>query len=121
VPNKLYNLPHLKQFRKDLRKDATEAEQVLWQLLRNGALDGRKFRRQHSIGGYILDFYCVSEKLSIELDGEGHFTEEGKAYDTERTAYLKECGIRELRFENFQVINEREDVLRSIRECFDSE
>lgn len=118
MPNKLYNLPHLTQLRKNLRKDATDAENVLWQLLRNGAVDGRKFRRQYGVGNYILDFYCVSEKLAIELDGAGHFTTEGKAYDMERTAYLKECGIRELRFENHIVINEPEEVLKAIRAHF---
>jgi very-short-patch-repair endonuclease len=101
--------------RKELRNHATEAEKALWDMLKHAKLDGRKFRRQHSVGNYILDFYCPAEQLSIELDGEGHYTEEGKAYDAVRTAYLASCNIRELRFENQLVLNEPDEVIATIR------
>ena len=62
----------LKTFRKELRSNLTPAEAKLWTYLKNKKLGGRRFRRQHSVGGYILDFYCPTEKLAIELDGQGH-------------------------------------------------
>ncbi|RYE27478.1 MAG: DUF559 domain-containing protein, partial [Sphingobacteriales bacterium] len=77
--------------------------------------DGRKFRRQHSIGNYIVDFYCPSEKLIIELDGEYHFTQEGIEYDKHRTAYLTSFGFRVIRFENKLVFEKPEYVLAEIK------
>ncbi|WP_255518216.1 endonuclease domain-containing protein [Fulvivirga sp. M361] len=67
----LYNKPELKKFRKELRNNGTSAEATLWTMLKNKQLEGRKFRRQYSVGYYILDFYCTSERLAIELDGAG--------------------------------------------------
>ena len=69
MSTKLNNLNFLKNTRDNLRKNMTEAELVLWEVLKDKKLSGRKFRRQHSIGYYIADFYCTSEKLIIELDG----------------------------------------------------
>jgi len=70
--NKINNLPNLKQSRKDFRNNLTPAEIKLWKCLQNKQLDGKKFRRQHSIGSYIIDFDCPSEKIAIELDGQFH-------------------------------------------------
>ncbi len=70
--NNLFNRKYLKSFRSSLRKRSTSAEAVLWNILKSRNLDGRKFRRQHSIGNYIVDFCCPSEKLVIELDGDVH-------------------------------------------------
>jgi len=112
----IHTLPHLTDFRTSLRKSLTPAEATLWKLLKNSKLDGRKFRRQHSIGNYILDFYCPSEKLAVELDGAGHFSGQGEENDRERTAYLKKHDIRVIRFENRMVFEELEwvaDVIRS--------
>jgi very-short-patch-repair endonuclease len=78
MTTKLYNIPLLKDTRKNLRKNMTPAELVLWDMLKEKRFYGRKFRRQHSIGYYIADFYCPSEELIIELDGQHHFTTEGK-------------------------------------------
>ena len=114
----LNNLPNLKANRKVLRNNLTQAEAVLWKLLKGSQLDGRKFRRQHSIGNYIMDFYCPAEKLCIELDGDAHFTTAGNEYDTERTAYLNSNGIRVLRYENLEVLNFQENVLADIRRNF---
>jgi very-short-patch-repair endonuclease len=75
----LNNKPILKNYRKGLRNNMTEAEIVLWKYLKGSQLDGKKFRRQHSFGNYILDFYCAPLKLAIELDGASHFTEEGNS------------------------------------------
>lgn len=70
--SKLHNRKHLKDFRKELRNNSTKAESRLWKVLRKRQLEGRKFRRQHSIGNYIVDFYCPEEKLIVELDGAIH-------------------------------------------------
>ena len=119
--NKLHNLQNLKERRKKLRKEMTPAEAFLWTKLSNGKLDGRKFRRQHSIGSFVVDFYCPSEKLSIELDGSPHFTEEGIENDKRRTEYLRTVGINEIRFENAEVFEFTNEVLNKIKACFKKE
>ncbi len=114
MQNKISDIPSnkkiLKTFRKRLRKNLTPAESKLWKYLQNKQLDGRKFRRQHSIGNYILDFYCPSEKLAIELDGEVHNIETQAEYDNDRDLFLLNCGIKVLRFEN-KVVFENTDYL----------
>jgi very-short-patch-repair endonuclease len=100
----------------DLRLRSTKAEQKLWDLLRNRQLNGKKFRRQHAIAYYIVDFYCHECKLSIELDGNFHRRKEQQEYDRSRTAVLNEIGITELRFWNEQVISDPEKVLLRISE-----
>lgn len=70
--NEIHNRKYLKQRRKDLRNNATISEKRLWIALKKSQLKGRKFRRQHSIENYIVDFYCPSEKLIIEVDGNMH-------------------------------------------------
>ena len=115
---KLNNLPKLKIFRKDLRNNLTPTEAKLWKVLQNKNLEGRKFRRQHSVGNYILDFYCPAEKLAVELDGEVHFSDTARAFDRERTLFLENCGIRVLRFENKLVFEDLEWVLGVIRNNF---
>jgi very-short-patch-repair endonuclease len=114
----IHNLPHLAEYRDELRKQLTPAEASLWNMLKNSQLEGRKFRRQHSVGNYILDFYCPSEKLAIELDGARHFSGRGAAEDRERTAYLESKGILVIRFENKQVFDERDWVADMIRDSF---
>ncbi len=96
----------------------TPAEAALWNSLKNSQIDGRKFRRQHSVGNYILDFFCISEQLAIELDGEVHRNENAELYDLERKLFLKHFGIKVIRFENFLVFQEREYVLGIIRSFF---
>src|SRR5687767_4948622 len=114
----LNNLPELRTFRRKLRASLTPAEARLWSLLKNSQLEGRKFRRQHSFSGYILDFYCSSEKLGIELDGEVHFNGRAAQYDYERSLFLRYFGVRVLRFENKSVFENREWVLDQIRSAF---
>jgi very-short-patch-repair endonuclease len=80
----IHNRKNLKPFRKDLRNNLTSAEATLWKYLKASQL-GKKFRRQHSAGNYILDFYCATERIAIELDGKNHFTEDGMRYDEVRT------------------------------------
>ncbi len=104
----------LLQAARDLRKNMTDAEQLLWQCLRGKQLDGFKFRRQHPLERFVLDFYCVSAKLAIELDGGQHNTDDVKAKDAERTAYLERHGIRVIRFWNHEVFENLEGVLTRI-------
>jgi very-short-patch-repair endonuclease len=101
---------------RELRRDATDAEKLLWQLLRNRQLHGFKFRRQHPIGGYILDFYCHEANLAVELDGGGHREENQAKRDRERTEYLESKGLRVIRFWNDQVLEQTEAVLGKILE-----
>ncbi|HOZ84484.1 MAG TPA: DUF559 domain-containing protein [Niabella sp.] len=112
------NLPYLQTFRKELRNNLTPAEAKLWTLLKGKQMDGRKFRRQHSVANYILDFYCPEERLAIELDGQGHFEASQAAYDTERDLFLKEFGIRVLRFENKWVWDNPEGLLEEVKKYF---
>ena len=98
-----------------LRKEKTKPEEILWEELRNKKL-GVKFRRQHPIDMYILDFYAPEVMLSIELDGSTHKTEESKEYDQKRTDYLKQKNITELRFWNPEVENNLTTVLKKIKE-----
>jgi very-short-patch-repair endonuclease len=102
---------------KELRQRSTEAEQKLWVLLRNRQLKGKKFRRQHAIAHYVLDFYCHESKLAIELDGNFHTAAEVKEYDNSRTALLNESGITVLRFWNNEVMNDVSKVLQKITDC----
>ncbi len=106
----------LKERIRELRKNATDAEKLMWQLLRNRAVHDAKFRRQHSMAGYILDFYCHEAKLVIELDGSQHLEDEQVKYDEERTKILGGQGIRVLRFWNSDVLNKTNDVLNVIWE-----
>ena len=116
--NKIFNKKYLKGFRKDLRNHLTPAEAILWKALKNKQLAGRKFRRQHSIGKYITDFYCPAERLAVELDGAEHFTPSGMAYDEERDNYIRGIGIKILWFENKEIYNNLEAVLEEIKHNF---
>ena len=114
----IHTLPRLKEYRTELRSSLTPAEATLWTMLKNSQLDGRKFRRQHSIGNYILDFYCASEKLAVELDGANHFTDNARDYDRERRHYLESKGINVIRCENKRVFDEPDWVIDFIRGNF---
>ncbi len=92
----------------------TEPEIKLWQYLRNEQL-GVKFRRQHSIGEYIADFYCTKLKLVIEIDGESHFNDEAIEYDSIRTNFFKSLGIEVIRFNNDEVMTNIEGVFEIIQ------
>ena len=100
--------------RRALRGRATDAERFLWSLLRSRQFVGLKFRHQHPVGPYIVDFYCADRRLAVELDGGQHFTVEGQAYDRRRTAYLSTCGVRVLRFTNSELFENTEGVLETL-------
>lgn len=98
----------------ELRKSMTYAEKVLWQQLRNRKMEGLKFRRQHPVNIFILDFYCHEKKLAIEVDGGIHQSEDQREWDENRTFELNEFGITVLRFANEEVIDYTAKVIRTI-------
>ena len=114
----LFNRKSLKLFRSSLRNNSTSAEAVLWNILKSKNLNGRKFRRQHSIGNYIVDFCCTSEKLVIELDGNPHGEYHKIEEDIKRDQYLEGLGFSILRFENRLIFQEPEFVKNEIRKIF---
>lgn len=95
-----------------LRKQMTDAERLLWKHLRDRQLHGCKFRRQHPIGPYIVDFACIEKRLIIEVDGSQHIDNAEK--DAKRSDFLKERGYRILRFWNNEVLQESDAVLNAI-------
>ena len=99
---------------RNLRKNQTLAEQILWSKLRSRGLSGFKFRRQHPIGNYILDFYCSEANLAIGIDGGQHTERENIERDNKRTAYLNQKGIRVTRFWNNDVLEHLDEVLIEI-------
>ena len=101
-----------------LRVAQTDAEQRLWRHLRNRSLEGWKFRRQHEVGPFIVDFVCSDSGLVVELDGGQHG--EQMAYDESRTQKLQEMGYRVLRFWNNDVLTNTDSVLEAILEALAS-
>ena len=93
---------HKTGFARHLRRSMTDAERELWHHLRNRAFMGHKFRRQHPVGPYFLDFACVEQRLAVELDGAGHMMDQ--AYDRARDDWLRAHGWRVLRFTNDQLV-----------------
>ena len=104
----------LKENSRSLRANMTDAEQVLWQRIRRKQIQGVQFYRQKPLLAFIVDFYCPTAKLVIELDGSQHFTEEHQTKDQERDAALTGLGLRVLRFDNRQVLLETDAVLEMI-------
>ena len=96
-----------------LRANMTKTEILLWDFLKLKPF-GLKFRRQHPINKYILDFYCHQKRLSIEIDGGYHLKKEQKEKDYERTKYLKSVGIKEIRFTNQDVLENLDDIKSKI-------
>jgi len=103
-------------FARQLRRNQTDVEQLLWKHLRNRRFNGVKFRRQHPIGSYIVDFINLESRLIIELDGGQHNTEEGKRKDKERIIWLGENNYQILRFWNNELISDLDAVLSIIKE-----
>jgi very-short-patch-repair endonuclease len=106
--------PQLLERARTLRQEQTDAEALLWMLLRNRRLGGFKFRRQHPIDPYILDFYCEETRLAVEVDGGQHNTDEGRRCDAVRTSFLAHRDIRVNRYWNYEVLGDTETVLEAI-------
>ncbi len=99
---------------RQLRKSETWAEKLLWRWLRDRRFNGYKFRRQHPVGIYCLDFFCHAARLNIELDGSQHGFPEGRAHDLERESFLKSQGIKTLRFWNTHLRRDAESIRDTI-------
>lgn len=110
---------NIKIFARQLRKNQTEMESRLWQYLRDRRLGGYKFRRQHPVSGYILDFYCPEKKVAVELDGGQHDLAEQMEYDQIRTDILEKMGIKVLRYWDNAVLQNLDGVLDDILEELD--
>jgi very-short-patch-repair endonuclease len=101
---------------RSLRKEMTRAEKILWNELRNRKVNGYKFRRQHPVGQFIVDFFCPEKELVVEVDGGIHEEEDIKERDENRTADLERYDIKVIRFTNEVVLNNLDEVLRKIKE-----
>lgn len=110
----IFNNPKFKFTRRDLRKQMTEAELLLWSEIKNKQLVNYKFRRQYSIGSFMVDFYCPKLKLVIEIDGAQHNKLENIEYDNSRTAYFKSMNIMVIRYWNNEVLSGIEAVYGDI-------
>jgi len=100
--------PTTKRNTRALRRDMSDAERLLWQHLRRRQVAGQRFRRQHPVGTFIVDFACLEAALIVEVDGGQHADQ--KEYDTARTAWLERQGFRVVRFWNSEVLTNLEGV-----------
>jgi very-short-patch-repair endonuclease len=107
----LFNKSEAKDKRRALRKSMLRAEVMVWSKLRGKNVKGYKFRRQYSVGTYIIDFYCAELKLAIEIDGESHFIAGSEDHDRKRQEFIESTGIRFLRFTNTDVYERLDGVL----------
>ena len=117
----LFNRKRLKHLRSALTSRSTSAEVALWNLLKSRNLEGKKFRRQYSIGSYIVDFFCPSEKLIIELDGDPHGEYIRIQKDAVRDKYIESLGFFVIRFENKVVFQDPEFIKNEIRKFINKE
>ena len=106
--------PEMLRIAGDLRKSMTPAEKVLWERLRNKQVSGLRFRRQHPIKDFVVDFFCYDAMLVIEVDGTVHDETSQKERDEQRTIILKKLGLKEIRFANYEVIHHTDQVIKKI-------
>ena len=116
----IFNDPEQKNLRQQLRKQPTKPEQLFWGRIRNKQCAGVRFRRQVSIGKFVVDFFSFKKKLVIELDGDSHFEVGAKEYDSKRTAFLVTQGIKVLRFTNVEIMENLEGCLERLLEVIES-
>jgi very-short-patch-repair endonuclease len=114
--DKIHNRKYLEPFRKTLRKNLTNAEAFFWNQIKTRKFHNLKFRRQHSIKNYIVDYYCAQHQLIIELDGEYHNDPEQHDKDLRRDEELQKMGFTVLRYENKYVFEELEHVLNDVKQ-----
>ena len=114
---RIFNRGSEKSKRRVLRNEMTPAEKRLWLKLRASQFLGMRWRRQYSVGPYILDFYCPVAKLAVELDGDSHFGEGAEEYDAQRQGFVEGKGIRMVRFLNQDVYQRMPMVLETIAEA----
>ena len=114
MTKRIFNRTDEKTKRRDLRNSSPQSEALLWAHLRQRPVDSLRFRRQYSVGAYVLDFYCPEVKLAIEIDGATHDGDDAAEHDANRQAWIEQFGIRFLRFSNQQVRNDINSVLQII-------
>lgn len=102
----------LRPIAREMRSKPTEAENILWQHLRRHQMNGLGFRRQHSIGQFVVDFYCAKAQLVVEVDGPIHQYQSGE--DVVRQEYLESCNLKVLRFSNDAILNNIDEVIKQI-------
>lgn len=112
---RIYNKNFQEERRKELRNNQTRAEKVLWEKIRRRQLKGYKFRRQHGIGEYIVDFYCSKLKLVIEVDGGYHEEAGRQEYDEKRDSYLSSLGLKVIRIKNDEVLDNCKEVIEDLK------
>jgi len=117
---RLYNKRIVKGSRRYLRRQMPPAERLLWLYLRNRKIKGFKFRRQYSIGRYVMDFYCPKARLAIEVDGPTHLTKKARKYDQARQRQIEALHIRFLRINNLDVYNNLEGVIARISQILEN-
>ncbi len=114
---KIFNNKRQTLLRKILRNQSPKAEVILWQILKGKSLQGFKFRRQVSIGRYVVDFYCPEAKLVIEIDGDSHFQgKDVQEYDANRQEQIESLGLVVLRFLNTEIYESLDGVVDKISE-----
>lgn len=118
--SRIFTLSQLKPIRRKLRQQSTRAETALWNYLQARRFFGHKFRRQHSIGRYVADFFCAELLLVIEVDGDSHLDPDHIEYDRRRQAWIEAQGIRVARFTDGQVLEETQEVLKQLHKITES-
>jgi very-short-patch-repair endonuclease len=114
--SEIFNKHEMKARRQELRREMTKAEGLLWARIRNRQINGCKFRRQYSIGAYVVDFYSPENKLAIEIDGSSHERADAIEYDKNRQEEIETLGIRIMRFTNKDVLSNLDIVVKQIGE-----
>jgi very-short-patch-repair endonuclease len=115
----LHNSPELKDNRRELRHNQTDAEKAFWNKVRSRQFHGKRFLRQYGVGSYILDFYCPELRLAVELDGGQHNETGGKEHDAVRSEFLLAQDIDVLRFWNHDVLQNMHGVLSRMEEIIE--
>lgn len=111
---RINNIHSLRSRRRELRQNSTPQEKILWWHIKNNQI-GFKFKRQHSLGGYIADFYCAEKKFVVEIDGSVHSKPDSKKYDQLRNSTLEEYGCTIIRFKNSEIDNDVFKVITNIK------
>lgn len=111
----IFNSSHLKLVRRKLRREQPLAERVFWGYLKRRQFLGLKFRRQHSIGPYIVDFYCPELRLVVEVDGASHLDDAQRAHDLRRYQYFVSLGLHQVRFRNDEILYSASGTLNRLR------
>ncbi len=117
---RIFNTTEMKERRKLLRSNMTDAETTLWSRIRRKQIDGYRFRRQYSIGSYIVDFYCPEMHLAVEIDGRSHNDHDAKEYDSKREEEIHQLGITFIRFRNEEVSTNLCSVVERIKNTIHS-